>query len=111
MSMRYTLVELIELVRERRTMFLPLPTVECMSAFLTGYTLDHDVGSDARKFLSDFQVWVSGKHGLTTARHWSAIIRFYSSGETTTLDEFFQYYDDFSNDCGDIHKRCDTQKQ
>jgi hypothetical protein len=92
-----SVIELLAAIEKRPTMYLSMPYISCLKAFLDGWLQgrnETESTADA-EFLLTFQLWLSKKLREPPIRSWHRLILNQSEGETYALDNFFAYFNEW----------------
>ena len=93
------LYDLIKNIEKRPAMYLGQADLTHLGAFLAGYFFARRQScipeTQQEQQFSEFQTWVEQKFKVSYSQPWEKIIRFFSSDETTSLQQFFILFNEF----------------
>ena len=94
------LFDLIQNIEKRPAMYLGQADLTHLSAFLSGYFFarrQSGIPETAQETqFSEFQAWVEQKFNINYSQPWEKIIRFFSPDETSSLQQFFILFHEFT---------------
>ncbi len=94
------LYDLIRNIQKRPAMYLGQADLTHLGAFLSGYFFARRQSgipeTQQEKEFSEFQDWVEKKFNVNYSQPWEKIIRFFSPDETTSLQQFFVLFQEFT---------------
>ena len=67
-----------------------------MQAYLYGWLNRDEESVIDSELIGEFQDWIQEKYKIRSTQSWAQIILFYSTSEYDGLDNFFQLFDEFS---------------
>ena len=92
-----SVVELIELIKRRPSMYITRNSISCLKAFIDGWFLrDPDNITDS-EVMKNFQDWIENKYNIKSSHSWCDIILFYSQDESAALMKFFDEFQRWYN--------------
>ncbi len=94
------LYDLIRNIQKRPAMYLGQADLTHLGAFLAGYFFARRQSgipeTQQEKEFAEFQNWVEKKFNVNYSQPWEKIIRFFSPDETTSLQQFFVLFQEFT---------------
>jgi hypothetical protein len=94
------LYDLIRNIEKRPAMYLGQADLTHLGAFLAGYFFARRQSgipeTQQEQQFAEFQTWVEQKFNVSYSQPWEKIIRFFSPDETTSLQQFFILFNEFT---------------
>lgn len=94
------LYDLIRNIEKRPVMYLGQADLTHLGAFLAGYFFARRQAgipeTQQEQQFSEFQTWVEQKFKVSYSQPWEKIIRCFSPDETTSLQQFFMLFHEFT---------------
>ena len=94
------LYDLIHNIEKRPAMYLGQADLTHLGAFLAGYFFARRQAgipeTQQEQQFSEFQAWIEQKFKVNYSQPWEKIIRFFSPDETTSLQQFFILFHEFT---------------
>ncbi|MEQ9553021.1 MAG: hypothetical protein RIM23_25805 [Coleofasciculus sp. G3-WIS-01] len=109
------LYDLIQKIQKRPSMYLGKPHISNLRSCLAGYNLARrELGIPQTKHeqeFVEFKNWIKKKFNISTGQSWDNIILFYSEDERTALNNFFELFQEFTQESGENGKHKSTEDQ
>jgi len=93
--MKNSVIELIESIRKRPTMFLGRSSIACLRSFIDGWNHRKPESVIDGEIIGEFQEWIEARYNLKNTQSWDRIILFYSVDEHDALENFFRLFNQF----------------
>jgi hypothetical protein len=92
-----TVIDLIERIKSRPTMYIGERSVDCLRAFLDGWLMARDPNRQDSEFMLGFQEWIQRRYRVETSQSWARIIAFYSPDQPAALDQALNLLTEYSS--------------
>ena len=87
-----SIVELLELIKERPAMYIGRNSISCLKAFIDGWYLRNPSGIIDGHIMEEFQDYIEKKYNETSCRSWCDILLYNSQDENKALELFFEEF-------------------
>ena len=85
---------MVDLLRERGTIYVQTPSIECLAAFLSGWFHAQKDEPDDVDLWNNFLDFVATKYNDEEHRSWHSLIGFHSLNSFEAYQKFFQHFDE-----------------
>ena len=97
-----SIIEMVEKIKSRPTMYIGERSIECLRAFLEGWTIARSPSREDSEFMMGFQEWIQRQYDVHTSQSWAGIISFYSPDRSAALDKALDLLTEYSSCNGGV---------